>query len=108
VTAQRLHQSLPKDQVPDELAGLTEALNAMLRRLQADFERLSDFSADLAHELRTVQSILREHAELPWSASAAALLTRVPGAQYHRLKSKVWNSRADPHTRASALSVLAC
>jgi len=62
----------------------------------------------LAHELRTVQSILREHAELPWSASAAALLTRVPGAQYHRLKSKVWNSRADPHTRASALSVLAC
>jgi hypothetical protein len=62
----------------------------------------------LAHELRTVQSILREHAELPWSASAAALLTRVPGAQYHRLKSKVWNSRADPHSRASALSVLAC
>jgi two-component system heavy metal sensor histidine kinase CusS len=58
VTAQRLHQSLPKDQVPDELAGLTEALNAMLRRLQADFERLSDFSADLAHELRTPLSNL--------------------------------------------------
>ena len=30
----------------------------MLRRLQADFERLSDFSADLAHELRTPLSNL--------------------------------------------------
>lgn len=58
VTAQRLHQSLPEDRVPAELAGLTEALNAMLRRLQADFERLSDFSADLAHELRTPLSNL--------------------------------------------------
>ena len=43
----------------------------------------------LANELRSAPAILREHAELPWSMAAAALLTRVPQASYHRLKSKI-------------------
>jgi len=42
----------------------------------------------LANELRSVAAIQREHAEVAWSSSAAALITRVPGALYLRLKTK--------------------
>jgi two-component system heavy metal sensor histidine kinase CusS len=35
------------------VADLAATLNAMLERLQNDFRRLSDFSTDIAHELRT-------------------------------------------------------
>jgi two-component system heavy metal sensor histidine kinase CusS len=54
VTGQRLQQErMPVDAVPIEMADLARELNQMLDRLQDDFKRLSDFSADLAHELRT-------------------------------------------------------
>jgi len=53
VTAKRLHERLPVAQMPIEVADLAAALNQMLERLQTDFQRLSDFSSDLAHELRT-------------------------------------------------------
>lgn len=38
---------------PDELHELVQVFNAMLERIEAAFARLSRFSADLAHELRT-------------------------------------------------------
>lgn len=53
ITASRLDQRLSVDSVPAELVELVQALNAMLARLEESFQRLSDFSADLAHELRT-------------------------------------------------------
>lgn len=53
VTAHKLDQRMPVDAVPVEMADLAATLNAMLERLQKDFERLSEFSSDLAHELRT-------------------------------------------------------
>jgi two-component system heavy metal sensor histidine kinase CusS len=53
VTAQQLDQRMPVEAVPVEFADLALSLNAMLDRLQADFERLQAFSSDLAHELRT-------------------------------------------------------
>lgn len=53
VTAKRLDTRLPEDAIPVELAGLAQTLNQMLERLQDAFKRLSDFSSDLAHELRT-------------------------------------------------------
>ncbi|MQT11452.1 heavy metal sensor histidine kinase [Segnochrobactrum spirostomi] len=43
---------------PAELAGLAEAINAMLDRLAAGYQRLSQFSADLAHEIRTPLGVL--------------------------------------------------
>lgn len=39
--------------MPEELRGLAGELNAMLARLEEAFQRLSAFSADIAHELRT-------------------------------------------------------
>lgn len=53
ITAHRLDSRLSADAVPVELAGLVEALNEMLARLEDSFRRLSDFSSDIAHELRT-------------------------------------------------------
>lgn len=53
VTANKLDLRMPVDAVPPEMADLAATLNAMLLRLQTAFQRLSDFSSDLAHELRT-------------------------------------------------------
>lgn len=58
ITAQRLDARLAPAVVPAELADLIDTLNAMLARLEASFARLSDFSSDLAHELRTPVSNL--------------------------------------------------
>lgn len=58
VTASRLDYRLPVDTVPVELAELARTLNEMLARLEDSFSRLSDFSSDLAHELRTPVSNL--------------------------------------------------
>jgi two-component system heavy metal sensor histidine kinase CusS len=53
VTANRLDYRLNLDAVPIELAELARTLNEMLARLEDSFQRLKDFSSDLAHELRT-------------------------------------------------------
>jgi two-component system heavy metal sensor histidine kinase CusS len=53
VTAHKLDQRMPAEAVPVEMADLALSLNEMLERLQSDFQRLSEFSSDLAHELRT-------------------------------------------------------
>ena len=48
-----LDQRMSADHVPSELKEPVQALNAMLARLEDSFARLSQFSADLAHEIRT-------------------------------------------------------
>jgi two-component system heavy metal sensor histidine kinase CusS len=58
VTAQQLSQRLPLHNMPVELAELAQTLNDMLARLEVAFARLSDFSSDIAHELRTPVSNL--------------------------------------------------
>jgi len=58
ISSQRLNRRLRIDFLPLDLVGLAEAFNAMLGRLDASFARLSEFSADIAHELRTPVSNL--------------------------------------------------
>ncbi|AYF86263.1 HAMP domain-containing protein [Pseudomonas sp. DY-1] len=58
VSANSLTARLADDQVPPELVELVRAFNAMLARLDDTFQRLSAFSADIAHELRTPLSNL--------------------------------------------------
>ena len=58
VTAHNLRERMPEAAVPVEFAELAASLNGMLDRLQQDFQRLMDFSSDLAHELRTPLSNL--------------------------------------------------
>ena len=53
ISASRLHERVDSAEWPKELSTLATAFDAMLARLQDSFIRLSQFSADLAHELRT-------------------------------------------------------
>lgn len=53
ISAQRLQERLPAEDVPIELQPLARAFNEMLDRLGDSLGRLSAFSSDLAHELRT-------------------------------------------------------
>jgi len=48
-----LDQRLPAEGTPTELREPVQALNGMLARLDDSVQRLSQFSADLAHEIRT-------------------------------------------------------
>lgn len=64
ITAERLRDRLDPGQVPQELKDLVRALNDMLDRLDYAFSRLSQFSADLAHELRTPITNLMGEAEV--------------------------------------------
>ena len=53
IDVQHLHLRLDAAQQISELQQLSEALNQMLARLEDGFGRLSRFSEDLAHEMRT-------------------------------------------------------
>ncbi len=53
MSVEHLNTRLPVSSVPIELNDLAHSLNAMLSRLEEAFQRLSDFSSDIAHELRT-------------------------------------------------------
>jgi two-component system heavy metal sensor histidine kinase CusS len=64
VSASSLTTRLPLNEMPVELAELTQAFNAMLGRLDDAFQRLSAFSADIAHELRTPLSNLLTHTQV--------------------------------------------
>ena len=72
VTASRLDYRLPADSVPVELAELAETLNEMLARLEDSFHRLSDFSSDLAHELRTPVGNLMTQTQVALSRARTA------------------------------------
>ncbi|MDB5983785.1 MAG: ATPase [Pseudomonas sp.] len=64
VSASSLTTRLPQNNMPQELAELTQAFNAMFSRLEDAFQRLSAFSADIAHELRTPLSNLLTHTQV--------------------------------------------
>ncbi|QEI09130.1 heavy metal sensor histidine kinase [Pigmentiphaga aceris] len=76
VTAHRLSERMPAESVPVEMADLAASLNDMLARLQNDFQRLSDFSSDLAHELRTPISNLLTQTQVALSQTRDACFYR--------------------------------
>ena len=76
ISASRLDSRLRLDDVPPELYDLAAAFNQMLDRLQDSFRRLSDFSSDLAHELRTPISNLMTESQV--------VLTRARSADEYR------------------------
>ena len=60
----RLDQRVPVTGWPRELQPLAVAFDELLDRLQDSFNRLSQFSADLAHELRTPIANIRGETEV--------------------------------------------
>ena len=53
VSTSQLDKPLPTTGIPSDLQDLISAFNRMLARLNCSFKRLSEFSSDIAHELRT-------------------------------------------------------
>ncbi|WP_285407560.1 heavy metal sensor histidine kinase [Pseudomonas sp. FR229a] len=64
ISAQSLNARLPEEKMPPELAEMAHSFNTMLARLDDSFQRLSAFSADIAHELRTPLSNLLTHTQV--------------------------------------------
>lgn len=64
VSAQALDHRLPSSGLPQELADLARSINVMLDRLDQGVRQLSQFSDDLAHELRTPLSNLMGKAQV--------------------------------------------
>ena len=64
ISAEHLNLRLPVSQTGDELQRLSETMNAMIERLDKSFSRISEFTADAAHELRTPLSLILTTAEL--------------------------------------------
>lgn len=67
VTAQHLSYRLPVETMPIELTDLAKSLNDMLARLEDAFARLTAFSSDIAHELRTPVSNLMTETQVALS-----------------------------------------
>jgi two-component system sensor histidine kinase QseC len=78
VNAESLATRFPADGLPGELAPICRRLNDLLARLEQSFERERQFSADLAHELRTPIAELRSLAEvaLKWPDAREATTDR--------------------------------
>jgi two-component system heavy metal sensor histidine kinase CusS len=67
ISATHLDARLPPGSVPAELQGLAQAFDEMLERLAGSFRQLTDFSSDLAHEMRTPISNLVTQTEVALS-----------------------------------------
>lgn len=61
ISARPMSERLSVESTPTELVESTHAFNRMLDRLEGAFKRLSEFSSDLAHDLRTpINNLLGE------------------------------------------------
>ena len=103
ITPSQLDQRLDIAKAPAEIADLARAFNHMLDRLQDGYERLSQFSADLAHDLRTPISNLMVESQVvlahPRSVEEYQALLASNIEEYERLarmaESMLFLARAD-------------
>lgn len=88
-----LHRRVGNGDWPQELKPLAANFDLLLARLEDAFARMSQFSADIAHELRTPLHILQGQAELALTraGSAEAYRTCIESAaeEYQRLAAMV-------------------
>jgi len=89
LSANRLDQRLPESEFPPEISDLAVAFNAMLDRLESSFRRLSEFSSDIAHELRTPVSNLLTQTQValshPRTAAEYREVLQSGAEEYERL-----------------------
>jgi heavy metal sensor kinase len=64
ISEHELSKRLPILQTGDELQSLSETLNEMFGRLEIAFKRVTQFTADASHELRTPIALMRTRTEI--------------------------------------------
>jgi heavy metal sensor kinase len=64
IGVQNLSRRLEVPKARDELRRLTETLNAMLGRIETSVKRITQFTADASHDLRTPVAVVRATAEI--------------------------------------------
>ena len=64
ISSSTLSERIQVERYPREIMTLAASFNAMLQRLEDSFLRLSRFSADIAHELRTPVNNIRGESEV--------------------------------------------
>jgi two-component system, OmpR family, heavy metal sensor histidine kinase CusS len=64
VTSDKLHTRIAMEKVPRELEPLIVSLNGMFAGLETSFQKLSQFTADLAHDMRTPLANMRGATEV--------------------------------------------
>jgi heavy metal sensor kinase len=64
ITGNTLSSRVEQLHTGDELQRLSDTLNQMLGRIEIAFNRVTEFTADASHELRTPISLIRTEAEL--------------------------------------------
>jgi two-component system heavy metal sensor histidine kinase CusS len=132
ITASQLHERLAARGWPEELDSLGRSFDRMLDRLEDSFQRLSQFSADLAHELRTpvnnlrgeagvalskvrtaqeyrrtLESSLEEYARLTRLIDNMLFLARAEGAGRNQLKSLTFDARKETESVCEFYEALA-
>ena len=109
INAQALQERLSVEDTPTELVESAKAFNHMLDRLQSAIDRLSSFSSELAHDLRTPIGNLLGEAQValsrPRSAEEYRAVLESAVEEYERISRMTANmlflARADDHTAIS-------
>jgi two-component system heavy metal sensor histidine kinase CusS len=73
IGSQTLNERIRLENPPAEVAALSETFNQTLDRLQDAFRRLSQFSSDIAHELRTPVNNIRGELEVALARSRTSI-----------------------------------
>ncbi|PXX91824.1 two-component sensor histidine kinase [Marinobacter vulgaris] len=96
---ERIHP-LDDRQAPKEVAGLVQAVNGLLKRLNQALERERRFSADAAHELRTPLAVLRLNLEKACASNPAQFqdLIQSVDRMVHLVEQMLLLSRVDAAT----------
>jgi two-component system heavy metal sensor histidine kinase CusS len=103
ISASALNERLSLEDTPEEFLESTLAFNHMLDRLEDSFRRLSEFSSDLAHDLRTPINNLLGEAQValsrPREAAEYRAVLESAVEEYERLSRMIENmlflARAD-------------
>ena len=64
INAKDLSARLKSNKNKDEINQLVEEVNSLLKRLESSFEKISQFSSDASHELKTPLTIIRGEIEV--------------------------------------------